>query len=263
VLLGMLPYSYDTGGQVQILPAERGQAVARTDGELVKLLVQEGDVVTAGQPVAELSSWDQENQIAVTEASLDGARAQLAKLMAGSTAEDIALAQAKVASAEANLAYAQAQADRARSLVTTGAMSASDKEKAENQLATVLADLEVAKANLKVVEAGATPEDIAIDQANIEKLERQLAYARDEMARTFVVAPVAGHIVTKDLNLKMGSNLKSGDTLLDIERTDVVTARIDIPEGDVPLLKEGSPVRLKLQGYKDETIVGSVHRLGR
>ena len=256
--VAFLPYNYETGGQVSILPLQRGQAVARTDGEILRFLVREGDVVKAGQPVAMLSSWDQESQIAIMQAQLDGAQASLAKLLAGATPEEIAVARAKVVSAEADLAYTQAQATRARNLLTTGAMSVSDKEKAESALASVLADLEVARANLAQTMAAATQADIDIAKANVDKLTRQLAYDKDELARTTVVSPVAGRIVTQDMNLKIGSYLKSGDMLMEVEQTDVVTANIDVPEGDAPFLTTGRPVRLKLQGFSDTVFPGEV-----
>ena len=256
--VAFLPYNYDTGGQVSILPKERGQAVARTDGEILKILVRDGDEVTVGQPVAVLSSWDQVSQISIVQAQLDGANASLAKLLAGSTPEEIGVARAKVVSAEADLAYTQAQADRARNLVTTGAMSISDKEKAESALASVLADLEVAKASLVQTMAPATQSDIDIDQANIDKLVQQLNFDKDELTRTTVVSPVAGHIVTQDMTLKIGTYLKSGDMLMEVEQTDVVTANIDVPEGDAPFLSIGRPVRLKLQGFSDTIFPGVV-----
>jgi len=256
--VAFLPYNYETGGPVSILPQQRGQAVARTDGEILRILVREGDEVTAGQPVAILSSWDQESQIAIMQAQLDGAKASLGKLLAGSTPEEIAVARAKVASAEADLTYTQAQATRARNLATTGAMSTSDKEKAESALAAVLANLEVAKASLAQTMAPATQSDIDIDQANIDKLTRQLEFNTDELARTTVVSPVAGRVVTQDMNLRIGSYLKSGDMLMEVEATDVVTANIDVPEGDSPFLTTGRPVRLKLQGFSDTEFPGEV-----
>jgi multidrug resistance efflux pump len=256
--VAFLPYNYETGGPVSILPMQRGQAVARTDGEILTFLVREGDVVVPGQPVAVLSSWDQESQIAITQAQLDGAKASLDKLLAGATPEDIAVARAKVVSAEADLAYTQAQADRARNLAKTGTVAAAEKEKAESALATVLADLEVARANLAAISAPPTQADIEINQANIDKLTRQLAYDKDELTRTTVVTPVAGRVVTQDMNLKIGSFLRSGDTLMEVEETGSVTANIDVPEGDAPFLTTGRPVRLKLQGFADTEFQGEV-----
>jgi multidrug resistance efflux pump len=114
------PYSYEAGGQVEFLPAARGQAVARTDGEIIEVLVREGDVVTRGQVLAQLSAWDQERTVGVTETQLLAAEGQLAKLLAGPKPEEIELALRQVESAEASLAYSQAEADRAQVLAESG-----------------------------------------------------------------------------------------------------------------------------------------------
>jgi multidrug resistance efflux pump len=246
---------------VEILPAGRGQAVARTDGEIVEVLITEGGQVAAGDVVARLSAWDQESSVAIKEAQLEGAEASLARLLAGAKPEEIELARRQVRAAEQDVVYFQAEADRARELVRSGTMSAASAEKAESDLAARLADLEVARANLDLVESPATAEEIAIARAEVEKLRRELAFARDELERTRIVAPVDGRVVTPNLNLRIGSFLRSGDVLLEIERTDVVDAEIAVPESDIPLVAVGDTVRLKAWGHADDEILGRVETI--
>jgi HlyD family secretion protein len=68
-------------------------------GRLQERLVDEGDEVRAGQPLARLDKTDQEIGLARTRANLLHARAVLAELEAGSRQEDIDRAEAGVAQA--------------------------------------------------------------------------------------------------------------------------------------------------------------------
>lgn len=73
-----------------------------------------------------------------------------------------------------------------------------------------------------------------------------------------MVAPISGRVVTPDLQLKQGTYLHAGDVLLEIERTDKVTATILVAEADIGLISPGDEVRLKIAGQSDAQTVGRV-----
>src|SRR5262249_11036407 len=56
IIIAFLPCSYDPAGPFEILPTQRSNAIARTDGEIVDIMVREGDWVNVGQVLAHLSS---------------------------------------------------------------------------------------------------------------------------------------------------------------------------------------------------------------
>ena len=63
---------------------------ARTDGEIFKILVNEGDWVEENQQIAQISAWNQEHDVAVDRARLAQAKAKLAQLIEGAKPEAIA-----------------------------------------------------------------------------------------------------------------------------------------------------------------------------
>lgn len=65
-------------------------------GKLSKLLVKVGDAVSASQAVAELDKRDLEIKMSEAQANLDVAEQSLAKLLAGTVSEEIAIAEASV-----------------------------------------------------------------------------------------------------------------------------------------------------------------------
>ena len=95
-------------------------------------------------------------------------------------------------------------------------------------------------------------------QADVERLELQLAFQEEELERTRIRAPLSGVVVTPNLHLMQGQYLDEGETLLEIERTDTVLAEIAIPEADIGLVEIGDPVRLKTYGKSEEEVGGSV-----
>ena len=261
--VAFLPYNYEAGGLVQILPVARGQAVARTEGEIIEIYVAEGASVTRGQVVAQMSSWNQASDAAVTEAMLAGAKASLARLEAGAKPEEIDVARRELESAEASLAFSRAEAERARELVGTGAVSQATFEKAQAAYEADMAGLEVARAELVLVESGATTEEVAIARADVDRLTLELQFRRDELERTRITAPMDGRVVTPDLSLRNGSFLRVGETLLEIEDAAVVHAAISVPESDIALIEPGREVRLKAWGASDDEIPGVVESIAQ
>ncbi|WP_372605199.1 HlyD family secretion protein, partial [Actibacterium sp.] len=260
VLLGLafLPYHYEAGGTVEILPSTRSHAVARNNGEIVQIYVNEGDLVEPGQMIAQLSSWKEESDIAVTESSLEKARAELAQLNAGAKPEEIELSRRRVESAQTELAFATAEAERNAELLKTGTVTQRDWEKAKSELDARSSDLAVAQAQLDLVMSGATREQILVAEADVKRLEIQLEYQKGELERTRILAPTRGRVVTKNIQLMYGQYLETGHTLLEIETVDRVHAEIAVPEADIALLQVGDPVRFKAYGQSSAQILGAV-----
>jgi HlyD family secretion protein len=108
-----------------------------SSGRVAEVLVEEGQVVEAGQALARLETDDLELQVAQAQASLVAAEAQLAQLLAPPRPEDVAVQEANLAAAQAQVSAAAANRDQ----VTAGAD--------EGQIAAAEADLASAIAQQK------------------------------------------------------------------------------------------------------------------
>jgi len=100
-VLALLPYSYDVAGPFRILPTQRGEAIAQTDGMVVDATVREGEWVSVGQVLAHLSSLDQERDLALAKEELGRAEARLAQLEANTSGSERGAVE-PVADAERN-----------------------------------------------------------------------------------------------------------------------------------------------------------------
>lgn len=260
--VAFLPYTYDSGGAVEVLPAARAQAVARTDGEILEVTVHEGEIVQQDQVLARVSNWDQDNAVKATAAQLAGAQAQLNKLRAGPKPEEIELAVKQVDNARSSLDLSTVELARAQTLLSTGTITQKTFDETNSDYQQDLANLAVSEARLDLARSGATQEEIAIAQSDVDRLKIELAFRQDELERTAIRAPMDGRVVTPNLDLLRGRFLRTGETLIEIERVEVIKASIAVPEADIGLIKVGATVRLKAWGDSDREITGVVESVG-
>ncbi|WP_029349942.1 HlyD family efflux transporter periplasmic adaptor subunit [Bosea sp. 117] len=259
-LLGVafLPYNYETSGLFEILPNTRNQETAQTDGAIAKILVREGDWVEAGQLLGQLTSFDQEHDVAVTAARLAEAKAKLAKLKDGAKPEEITVAEKRVEASRASVAFSKAEMEREQQLLKTGTSSQARYDRAKTAYDSDIAQLEVSVANLELVKSSATQNEIDAMQADVDRLAAELKYREDQLERTRIRASEAGRVITPNLHLLVGKWLRSGQALLETENAKSVDAEIAVPESDIALVSPGDKVRIKAWGYSDREIPGTV-----
>lgn len=267
VLLGLLggltylalqPYDFEVGGDFIILPDTRIEVGARVAGELVEIHVNEGDVVDEGQLLARMSDWEPRLEVEVRIAELAQAEARLQDLRDGASAEEITVAQEKIARAEAELPFLRSQAERAEELLARTAISRVEYERYRVEYETGLIDLRSAQANLAEVVAPASAPEIAVIQAEIDRLTAELAFYRDQLSKVELRATADGRIVTENVSLLRGKYLQVGELFVEIEDHEIARAEVRVSETDIGLVELGDVVRLKAWAVPDEERLGTV-----
>jgi multidrug resistance efflux pump len=175
-----------------VVPAQDADLSFKVGGQVVEVLVAEGDPVEAGQVLIRLDSGDQEKAVAQAEAglaqaqaALTSAQARLAQVKAGPTDEAIAQAEAAVETAKARLAQTRAgptqeviaqaqagvQAAQARLNQLLAGARPEDIEAASSEILTAQASLRQAQAEYDKIawaaDVGETPQAIALEQATL------------------------------------------------------------------------------------------------
>jgi multidrug efflux pump subunit AcrA (membrane-fusion protein) len=97
-------------------------------GQVVEVLVEEGDAVAARDVLVRLDQADARLAVKQAEADLEVAEAQLALLKAGAQPEEIAAAEARLEAAEAAVKQATAERDRVVSGATEAEIAAASAE---------------------------------------------------------------------------------------------------------------------------------------
>jgi RND family efflux transporter MFP subunit len=99
-------------------------------------------------------------------------------------------------------------------------------------------------------------------QSRREELEARIGFAREELRRTRLTAPVSGVIVTPRIEERVGQFFRRGEELCVIANVDTVTAEVAVPEADISLVRPGQRVSMKINPYPTRTFEGTVARLG-
>lgn len=127
-------------------------------------------------------------------------------------------------------------------------------ERAKDRLALAQRDLSQAE----------TRQDLAAaTQARLrmEMEQSEVTLFQEKLARTRLVSPIAGVVVTPRVEEKTGRFLARGDPFCEVVERDRMAAEVQVPETDVNLVREGRPVALKLNAFPTETFQGTVERI--
>ncbi len=256
-----LPYAFEVGGEFIVQPLDRAEVRARTDGEIIQINIKEGDWVESGEVMAILSNWDEQRDIAVREADLARLMAELDTLIEGPSAEEIAVARQKIATAQVQVEIKTADLDLQQRLFDSGTTTKTALDNAASDLRLAEAALEEARTNLDLVEAEASPSEIAAAQAEIARHEEDLAFARLQLEHTNIRAVTSGQVVSSLAVVPIGVYLPEGGLFAELEDNRTIIAEIEVPETSIEEVAIGAPVELRLWSDTKTSVFGTVERL--
>lgn len=217
-------------------------------GRLDKLLVDVGDTVAAGSPIAVLDPRDFDLAVERAEAAVVAGFARLG-MAPGSEldAYDVGKA-APVREAKAVLDEAQLQRDRMASLVQ-------EKLRPTSELETTDAALAVAHSKLQ-----AARDDVAtwIAEARLAAVEARQAEKRRTDSR--LAAPWTGRVASRSATA--GQVLPAGSPVVTLLRIDPLRLQLRVPELSVAELALGQEVEFTVDGGDRTVRKGKVVRLG-
>jgi Multidrug resistance efflux pump len=213
------------------------QLAFQDGGRLLDLLVDEGAVVEKGQVVAELdpSRFRMELERLTGEAA---AQAQLvARLKSGSRPQEVARAEAAVASAGANLKQAKLVLARKQELRHLNRISQQEVDSAVAGMETWQAALQSAQEDLSLAREGPRREDIAAAEASLTALQAARDLAEQRLTDTRLRVPAAG--VIRNRILEPGAMAAGGAPVLTVALTNPLWVRAYVSEPDLGLIREG------------------------
>ncbi len=254
--IAFVSYPYEAGGYFTILPYNSSQLNARVAGELTEVLVNEGDEVKPGQIVGILSDWQEKYNLAVSKAQLQNAEANLQHLLETPLPDDVELAHKQYDAAMARLPYDRAQFERYAALVTNDTVSRANYDQVLSQYQQDQAAADVARANYDQVRSGPTPAQIEAARAMVRQYTATVAFNEDELQRTRIRATSAGVVVTPNPLLLRGKWFTQGSLVFTVENHREVQADVQVPETDIDNVRLGGPVRLRLWGSPEVTVIG-------
>jgi HlyD family secretion protein len=215
---------------------------AETMGKVVNLAVNEGDIVTKGQPLLQIDPRNLETAVLNREASLASARSQLDQTKAQIENSKVALKEA-----EDNL--------RRQEQLWKGSLLPRDQyERALNEVARQRTNLQMSEQSVKTQEQVIKQQD-----ANLES-------ARYDLTKVRVVSPISGIVTRKNIEegetAMIGTMNNPGTVLLTIADLSVIETEVEVDETDIPFIKMGQPAKVTIDAIPDKTFTGKVTEVG-
>ncbi|MYN44126.1 HlyD family efflux transporter periplasmic adaptor subunit [Pseudoduganella sp. FT93W] len=234
---------------------------ARIAGTVTKVLIDDNQMVHAGDVIAELDPFDQQvkveqiqAQIGSVEQQIAQADAQIAQVQAQASA-----ATAQVAQSEAQLVRAKQDAERFGQLYNSQmkAVSKAELDAAVAARASATADVTARKDSAAAAKAQISAAHAARDvlKAQASVLRVQLKDAQQQLAYNRVLAPVDGRIGKR--TVEVGQRVTAGQQLTAIVQENVwLTA--NFKETQLAELKPGLEVKVSIDAIPGKELIGKV-----
>jgi HlyD family secretion protein len=215
------PYAAIANGKADV---EGGiiQVAARRQGIVREVLVQEGQDVVAGQPLAKQEDDD-------------------ARLAAATASAALASARAQVALYQVQLRTGQREYKRLQNLSASNFVAGQRLDAAQDQIASAQASIQAQQAAIQVATA-------------------QLAQARYNQELTVIRAPADGRIARRYANPGSGASTLNVTPMFDLEPQTARIVRAEIVEADIPNVTIGQEVEIQPEGDPTKTYLGKVLR---
>ena len=224
-------------GNVDIREVQLG---FRVSGRLASMTVEEGDRVAAGDLLAVLDDRPLTESLAVAEAGVKEAQANLDRFNTGSRPQEIQQAQAMVEEAEAALENTNKQLKRQQELFADGLNSKRALDDAEARQEQAAARLRANRESLALAVEGFRQEDIAAAAAAVAAAEARRDQARTQVEDTRLYAPSNGVIQVRAR--EPGAMLNIGEPVYTLSLTDTIYVRAYVGETHLGQVQPGTPV---------------------
>jgi HlyD family secretion protein len=235
----------------KVFPVTEVKISSDVSGEIVALLVEEGDSVTTGQLLAQIDPDAYESQVERGRAQVNSAKANAAN--ARSQIENFKAQRSQIM---ANLKNARRIHERNIELHKEGVISDADLEASEASKNALEANLESVEANIRAAEQSAQAAEFTIKSA-----EATLKELRTVLNRTDIYAPMSG--IVSRLNVEQGERVvgtiqMAGTEMMRIADLSKMEVQVDVSENDIPRVSLGDLVDIEVDAYLNRTFEGEV-----
>ncbi|MEO8794624.1 MAG: efflux RND transporter periplasmic adaptor subunit [Daejeonella sp.] len=222
-------------GKVQ--PEVEVKLSSEVSGEVVQLLVKEGDVVSKGQLLCKVRPDVLKSGYDRAVASLNSQRASLAS------------SQQQLKQAQANFANTEARYKRNKELFAKKVISNAEFDAAK-------AEYNAARANLESVKQNVIGTRFGVDQSNAVVKE-----AGDNLAKASIYAPVDG--VISKLSVEKGERVvgtaqMAGTEIMRISNLNSMEVSVDVNESDINRVSVSDTAEIEVDAFQGKKFKGIV-----
>ncbi|MFN3554457.1 MAG: efflux RND transporter periplasmic adaptor subunit [Bacteroidales bacterium] len=221
----------------KIQPVTEVKISPDVSGEIVEILVEEGQFVTRGQLLVRINPELYISALDRVEASLNTSKANLAS------------ARARKAQSEAQFINARASFERNQQLFNQDAISKAEFDTARAQF--LIQQAEVEAANQSVIAA----------EFQVKSAEAALREARESLTKTNIFAPMDGTISRLDAKRGervVGTSQFTGTEILRIANLNAMELQVEVNENDIIRVNQGDTAHIQVDAWGRESFRGIV-----
>lgn len=209
-------------------------------GEVVNLLVEEGDKVTKGQVLAKIYADIYASQKDQVTASVNQFKAQYENI------------KASLSGLKTSYENSKATYERYKKLLADKIVSRSEYEQTEQTYRAAESSYNSA---LQSIKSG---------EAQIQGVKAQLARAEKDLARTTITAPMDG--IVSSMSVKKGERVvgtaqMAGTEMMRVADMKSIEVRVDVGENDITKVKIGDTALVEVDAYNNRKFKGVVYKI--
>ena len=229
----------------RVATPRRVEIGSQITGTVDEIPVVEGQSVAAAQMLVTLKDDEYKAAVETARASVSQAEARLKQL------RDVALPSAQQAArqAKATLLNARQQYDRVKDLSAKGFMGQSQLDDAKKTLD--VAESQLRAAELQVETARASGSDYLIAKLALQQANANLGNALARLDYTTIEAPVAGTLITRDV--EVGDVVQPGKVLMTLSPVGETQLVVQIDEKHLANLRLGQSALASADAYSAQT----------
>ena len=227
-----------------------------TPGRVIRVLVNEGDSVRAGDTLAVLAQPTSQAVIEQSRAQVEATRANLNEAQNGPRAAEIRRAEAELNAATAEVVRTTKDLERARVLAAKGNIPLQQRDAAEAAARQAIARRDAARQSLLLLRQGTRPERITSAKAQVTGAQAGLSGAVASVADMTLIAPVRGVVLSR--NAEPGEVLAIGQSAITLGEVQRPWVRVYVNARDLPSISVGRTARGVLDDMPSRIFSGRV-----
>lgn len=210
-------------------------------GQVSTVPVAEGQTVKVGERLIVLDDRDERAAAELARAAVKQAEARVRQIRELSRP----VAEQAFAQAEANLGNVRKQYERTQELATKGFVGKSQLDDAQRNLQVATSQLETARLQVQSTRTDGT--EFAIVQTSLQQAQASLQAAQAKLAHTTILAPVAGTLISR--NVERGDVVQPGKVLMVLSPAGTTQLVVQIDEKNLRYLAAGQRALAAADAY--------------
>ncbi len=243
-----------------VMPVRRSTIGSAVDGRVSTFEVDAGQRVADGETLATLLPNTIRIEIVGAKAELDVRIAELEEMQNGARPEELAQAEAQLASAKAIESFAKSKFERlARLSGSAGALSVEELDSARSIFDSAEQRRLEAESALALLKEGTRVEQIKQAEAKRDVQQQVVNLLTDREAKYTLRSPFDGYVVREFT--EKGAWVRQGDPVAEVIDISEVEIEVAVPEQALPFLTLETKVLVTINAFPGRAITGTLSRV--